>query len=156
MGVYITTRCGHCNISWQLYKYGENSECGAPNVKCSSCQGMNGTRMDLYRNFDFGDKVAFFVTDIIFPMGFGLIGLGIGGYFFYTSFIQQNFFDFSISNDPWYWILIGKLFILFIAFGPILFGLTIIYAKLNIYRQIKKMEKIYDKQGGFLWSNQQF
>lgn len=156
MGVYVTIRCGHCNKPWQLHQYGANSVCGAPNVKCSFCKGMNGTKRDLYRNFDFGDKVSFFVTEVFFPICFGCIGLGIGGYFFNSFFIQQNFFDFNLSNDPWYWILVGKIFIIFISLGPLHFGLHIIYNKLNIYRQINKMQKVYDKQGGFLWSDQQF
>lgn len=156
MGIYVTTKCGHCNKSWQLFQYGGNSLCGAPNVKCRHCNGMNLTKMDLYRNFNLSDKVSFFLTEILFGIGFACIGLGIGGYFFNTFFIEQNFFDFSISKDPWYWILIGKLFIIFISLGPLLFSFKLFYNKLTVFRNIKKMEKIYDRQGGFLWSNQQY
>jgi hypothetical protein len=156
MGVYVTTKCGHCSNNWQFFQYGGNSVCGAPNVKCHHCHGMNSTKMDLYRNFDLKDKISFFITEIIFGIGFSFLLLGIGGYFFFTFFIEQNFFDFSISKDPWYWIIIGKLFIAFISLGPLYVGLNSIYNKLTIYKQIKKMEKVYDEQGGFLWSNQQY
>jgi len=156
MGIYVTTRCGHCDKAWQLFQYGGNSVCGAPNVKCHHCNGMNVTKMDLYRNFDFSDEVSFFVTEVLFGIGFALLGLGIGGYFFNTFFIEQNYFDFSISKDPWYWIFIGKAFIAFISLGPILFGIKLIMSKLTVYKKIKRMEKMYDHQGGFLWSNQQY
>lgn len=117
---------------------------------------MNITKRDLYRNFSFNDKISFFLTEILFSISFGIIGILIGGYFFNSFFIQQNFLDFSISKDPWYWILIGKIFILFISIGPLQFGLRTIYSKLTIYSQIRKMQKVYDEQGGFLWSNQQY
>ena len=156
MGRYVTTRCGHCDKNWQLFRYGGNSVCGSSNVKCHYCSGMNVTKMNLFRNFNLNDKISFFITEILFAIGFASIGLGMGSYFFNTFFIEQSFFNFSISKDPWYWILIGKLFILFITLGPLLFGFNTIYNKLSVFRQIKKMEKKYDKQGGFLWSNQQY
>lgn len=156
MGIYVTTKCGSCGKTWQSFHYGGNSICGAPYIKCYNCKNLNTTKMDLFRNFSFNDKVSFFFTEILFGSLFGLIGLIIGCYFFNTFFIEQNFFNFSLSNDPWYWILIGKLFVLIICLGPIFFGLQIIYNKITTYFQINKMEKTYDKQGGFLWSNQQY
>jgi len=80
----------------------------------------------------------------------------VGGSFFYIFFVEVIFFDFSISKDPWYLIIIGKLFIAFLTIGTFKWGLEIIFNKLTMYKQIKWIEKIYDKQGGFLWSNQQY
>ena len=71
-------------------------------------------------------------------------------------FLEQNFFDYSNSKDAWYWIVIGKLFVAWLSLAPLLFSFKLFYNKFTIFIQIKKMEKAYDKQGGFLWSNQQY
>jgi hypothetical protein len=156
MGLYVTTKCGHCNETWQLFEYGGNSACGSPNVKCIYCNGVNKTKRNLYRNFNLKDKLSFFISEILFGFIFASIGFVIGFQFFNMFFLEQNFFDYSNSKDAWYWIVIGKLFVAWLSLAPLLFSFKLFYNKFTIFIQIKKMEKAYDKQGGFLWSNQQY
>jgi len=137
MAVYTTTSCGSCGAKWEVMSVGTTSPVGPPLVKCKVCHVKNKTSCKLYRDMSGFERLLFWLGESIYCFVFGPIGLGGAiGIAFYADF---NIF-------------------LRIIIAIILLGLgTLVFVNLFTKpQQIKDMEKLFDKNGGFLWSNEQY
>ena len=141
MAVYTSHQCGHCNVYWDILSQGADNPVGPPLVKCRKCNGMNKTSHKLYRDMSSFDKVSFWIKQASSNIFFGLMGLFVGVGFSYKAITDY---------DELGWIV-------FIA---IIGGISLAYSQFkNLYttpNQIKNVEKLYDQNGGFLWSDEQY
>ena len=133
MGVYTTTRCGYCNDKWEDMEWGSHPSIGPPFIKCRKCGGLNKTKQVLYRDASLGRKISFWfgqgLTALIY--GVGAVGLGIG---------------MLSSMESYRWI----------AFFPIIFGMFQLYQLSQQKKDAKALEDSFDKNGGFVWSDEGF
>ena len=134
MGVYVTTRCGHCDYAWAKMEYGDTGEIGPPVIKCRNCLGMNNTKQLLYRDSDGYTKFVFWGRTILnaFFFGLGTIIMGVG------------FFVKLEGNLKWFGIL------------PFLTGVIVLYQTSLTTKAAKALEETYDNNVGFLWSDEAF
>lgn len=136
MGKYQTTKCGYCGINWAIMS-AVDSNIGPPKVKCRNCDEINNTEMYLYRDANWFGKLYYWVSSLINVIIFGGISfvLGIGG--------LSGKFD---SGNLGYVVgLVALVFSLF-KFKDVF----------EIPKSIKNLERIYDKNGGFLWSDEYY
>ena len=137
MGVLKSTSCGSCGAKWQVLESVGNNMLGSPLVKCRVCKSLNKTSLKLYRDMNLFKKIIFW-TDTIFThsiLGFAALFFGIGvGFFAEVSYMQK--FIALIITIPLFIFLTKNLFYL-----P---------------KAIKYFEETYDKNGGYLWSNEMY
>lgn len=147
MGVYYTTKCGHCNIKWEFLNMRGNTKLGPPIVKCSSCFKMNKTKYKLYRDMSIFEKTVWYVQ-CLFSIGFGLIML-IGGLFLLFDMIfYGGHISGIIEESDW----LGWVF----SIGLILIGSRNSSEIFHLNSHRKDLEHFFDSNGGFLWSNQTY
>ena len=136
MATYQTTKCGSCGTTWDSMG-AVDSNIGPPKVKCRFCNGMNKTKMYLYRDANWFGRLYHWATSLVYAIIFGgiLLMVGIGG-------LLGKF------DAGWIGYTIGfvALVVSFIMFKNVL----------DIPKSIKNLEKLYDKNGGFLWSDEQY
>jgi hypothetical protein len=138
MGTYTSSRCGHCGSTWQFMESGRNSKFGSPIVKCVTCKGLNKTNSKLYRDMNLFSRVLFwFRQAVTWGLINGLLPL-VGGVYGLVKALEAE----SALGG-----IFATLFILFGSYN--LYGLT------KLMDKIKETEDLFDKNGGFLWSNEQ-
>ena len=138
MGVYTSISCGSCGANWEVWEYGRESKLGSPLVKCKVCQAINKTSSKLFRDMNFFQKIIFWINHIISTLFFATAGLvfGIG-----VAFYAEDW-------EGW-----TKYIVLLISIIFALYQFKEIYI---IPKAIKSLEQIFDKNGGFLWSDEQY
>jgi len=144
MGIYKTTKCGHCGIKWEFLKPSLDEKLGPPFIKCQSCNTLNKTKSKLYRDLSlkeqdklrFKNDKIFFIINILIIILCLLWGWGL---------LQVEIEERS---------LIGTLLVLSIP-GLILFNsIKRIEGHQPLNEIVSELEKEYDNNGGFIWSNQ--
>lgn len=157
MGTYQTSKCGNCENTWSFMKYGGDSSCGPSVIKCVHCNGLNRTKMKLYRDFSLLNKLAFWLGRGLFKPIFGLFmmvsGLGIL-YWQYLTVEDNGLSPMShmLEINNWF----GIIFFHAIAIGVAWLGISKITDTFSTKKQIMAMEQLFDKNGGFFWSNEQY
>ena len=137
MAVYTTTKCGSCGAKWEDDSVRVFSSVGPPLVKCKACNINNKTSLKLYRDMSTFDRLFFWLGQGAYCFVFGPLGLGSAiSIAFYTDF--NIFLRIIIS------IILGCL------------GILVFFNLFTKPQQIKDMEELFDKNGGFLWSNEQY
>ena len=144
MGIYKTTKCGFCDIKWEFLKPSLDDRLGPPIIKCQSCNTLNKTKSKLFRDLTQkeqkmikfkNDKLFFLINTflIVISILLGWILLGI-----------------EVEDRS----LMGTLIVLSVP-GLILFGsIKRIEEHESLDEIVSKIENEYDKNGGFIWSNQ--
>ncbi len=138
MGVYTTTKCGNCGTAWESMSHGRHSACGPDLVKCSNCLALNKTGAKLFRDMNAYQKFMVYAGQTLSCLMYGLAGTAFGGGILIGK-----------MGEGW-----GQLFGLI----PLLFGLSQmrdLFFVLNGKAQAA-IEKVYDENGGFIWSHQQY
>lgn len=157
MGVYQTTRCGVCNHEWGFMRYGGDSVCGPPLVKCVHCKSVNKTNMKLYSDMTTLERILFWFGQGFQKPFFGLLGFAAG-----IAIIKWLYFSIDENGQTsiQYMISIENGFgLIFFHSLPLLcfwFGYILISDSLSTKRQLNQMEATYKGNGGFLWSNEQY
>ena len=126
-----TTKCGKCRTVWEYMNPDRGSIVGAPFIKCRNCLTMHKTTMNTYKNLNLFGKIWFW---------FGTI-LQDGLYFFGGLFI--------IIGVLFYNAPIGILIFAPIMYPPIK-NIT------TLHKGIEALQEMVDKNGGFLWSDEQY
>lgn len=124
-------RCGHCNVLWTSEVEESDSLCGPPHIKCRSCKKINNTNRVLYRDMDIGDKIWVFGGLFLAVLFYGIFPVVLG------------VFAIIWGKDA------GVIAIAIGAFG-IWWGL---FKQIDFF---KKNDALYDKNGGFVWSNEEY
>lgn len=136
MAKYQSSSCGHCGVNWQ-FMGSNDTNIGPPKVKCRSCNQINSTKMYLYRDANWFGKLYYWISLLFNTILFSGVALavGIGG-------------------------LMGKFESGIIGYVVGVISLTIsLFMFKNIMRipkNIQVLEKLYDRNGGFLWSDQYY
>lgn len=142
MGVYTTTKCGNCKKYWELFSYGRRGKIGSPIVKCRSCNSLNRTNLFLYRDSSRFTRIWFWTERTFESLFFSILGFLLGG-----SLLLSD--KFSAGEDI-------PVFLKFIGIGIISFSFYGLYNFFNIKKNMSEIEKTFDNNGGFLWSDQQY
>ena len=135
MAIYTTTSCGSCGAEWESMSVGKRNSVGPPLVKCKVCNTLNKTSHKLYRNMNTFNRILFWLGEGTYSFIFGLGGLG--------GAIGMALF----AND----INIFLRIIIPIILGAL--GCLVLINLFNKPKQISEIEEIYDKNGGFMWSD---
>ena len=157
MATYQTTKCGHCNTKWSFMQYGEDSSCGAPIIKCINCKGLNKTKMKLYRDMNSINRFMFWIgRGFVKPLA-SLVMIAVGIYVLYRIYFITDKFGVThmsemLEINNWLVIIFSNVVPLVIVF----MGAEQIKDTLSLTKQLKLMEKTFDENGGFVWSNQQY
>jgi hypothetical protein len=138
MATYQTTNCGSCGITWDSMG-AVDSNIGPRKIKCRICNGINNTDMYLYRDANWFGKLYYWVTSLVYVIIFGGISLlvGIGGII--------GKFEEAVG---WFGYVIG--------FFGLAYSFYMFKGVYDIPKSIKQLEEIYDKNGGFLWSDEAY
>jgi hypothetical protein len=157
MGTYQISKCGHCKKTWASMEYLADSSCGPSIIKCVLCDSLNLTRMKLYRDMTFFKRFIFWLVRGIVKPIFGLFMLGLGIGFLYWQYLTideggQTPMSHMFEINNWFTIIFFNA----IAIGLGWLGILNIRDSLSIKMQINQMEKLFDKNGGYLWSNQEY
>ena len=157
MGTYQTSKCGHCKKTWAFMEYGGDSSCGPPVIKCVHCNGLNRTKMKLYREMTFFNKLTFWLGRGLVKPIFGLFMIGFGMAILYWQYLTvedngQSPMSHMLEINNWF----GIIFFHAIAIGVAWLGISQIRDTLSTKKQVQIMEQIFDENGGFFWSNQQY
>ena len=149
MGTYSSTSCGNCGQVWQNMESGRNSSFGSPIIKCRACHSLNESESKLYRDMNLFEKGFFwsgqiFLNGLIYGIGAILMGL-----YFIDRFdlLEQLVQDLS-SLLTWFSVAL--------SFASMGYGVSNIYGLIKLLSTIKKIQALYDKNGSFLWSNEEF
>tara|TARA_R110002020_G_scaffold425459_2_gene634886 strand:- start:1684 stop:2088 length:405 start_codon:yes stop_codon:yes gene_type:complete len=124
-------RCGHCNVLWTSEVEESDSLCGPPHIKCRACKKINNTNRVLYRDMDIGDKIWVFGGLFLAVLFYGIFPVVLGVFA----------------------IIWGK------DAGVIAIGIGAFGIWWGLFKQIdffKKNDALYDKNGGFVWSNEEY
>ena len=127
-------RCGHCNVLWTSEVEESDSLCGPPHIKCRACKKINNTNRVLYRELGLGDKIWVFGGLFLAVLFYGILPVALGICALVLGWGGE------------------ELSIIFILGGG--FGLW-----WGLFKQIdflKKNDALYDKNGGFVWSNEEY
>ena len=150
MGTYRFSKCGNCGHFFETGEWGRDSAFGPPMIKCSLCDSLNKTNYTLFRDMSFFKKAS-----VIFGQFFRVLLFGIGGIFFSIGWIW-NFLDLPGVIQNGVDSIVGFLLMLAIPIGILIYAISEIRSFLNLFKTIKTYEKMYDKNKGFLWSNEWF
>ena len=138
MGVYTSTSCGSCGANWDYMAAGRRNPVGPPYVKCRVCNTINKTSSKLYRDMGTFRRIFFWLdlgsANLIFGLG------GLGGAIGFAFFAPD--------------VNIYLKILIVIAFGSL--GVSQLYNLFTTPKQIRYIEKTFDKNGGFLWSDEQY
>ena len=162
MGMYQTTKCGHCKAYWNFLSPYVDSMCGPPIIKCRKCGGLNNTGMKLYRDFTKGEKISFNIGRKIFGMLKAILFIIVGIGMFYGLLLTEHteYGENTGESNLGYMLSIDNYFgILLFAGFPILmvyFGVNGIKGILDTEEDAKLMEELFDANGGFFWSDWQY
>lgn len=153
---YVTTKCGHCKTKWEfLSSERVDILLGPPVVKCSSCGGLNKTKHKLYRDMNFFQKSWFFIQQgllrIIYNSGIIVFGILIPRNFLITRDKYGNIPLVGYLEDGNYF---GPLIITGIGLGISWFGYNNLKDSFQLKGITRELEKRFDDNGGFLWSNE--
>ena len=140
MGVYTSTSCGSCGANWEFMSYGRRNQVGPPYVKCKVCNAVNKTSSKLYRDIGTFRRIYFWLDQ-----GFSNLFFGIGGFSMVYGFVFY-------SEAPDVGVFL-KIFITLMGGG---LGVFQFYNLFTTPKQIRNIEELYDKNGGFLWSDEQY
>ena len=127
-------KCGYCNTLWTSNVEESDSLCGPPHIKCRVCDKINNTDRVLYRDLSGLDKIWVFGGTFLALLLYGFLPVFIGIY---------------VIISGWDGINLAVLMILGGSFG-IWFGL---FKQVDVF---KKTDALYDKNGGFIWSKQEY
>lgn len=157
MGTYQTSKCGYCKVTWSFMEYGGDSSCGPPVIKCVHCKGLNRTKMKLYRDMSPFNRITFWIgRGLVKPIyGLFMIGFGVGLLYWQYIIVEedgQTSMEHMLEINNW----IGIVFFNAIAVGLMWLGISQIRDTFSIKKQIDQMENIFDENGGYFWSNQQY
>ena len=133
MGIYTTTKCGHCNDLWEDMDWGAHPSIGPPIIKCRKCGGLNKTKQVLYRDASLPTKISFWFGQGMNALLYGVGGVGIG-----IAMLS------SMDKNGW------------IAFFPLGFGVFQLYELTQQTKGAKALEECFDNNGGFLWSDEAY
>ena len=137
MAVYTTTKCGSCGAKWEDESVRGLSSVGPPLVKCKACNINNKTSLKLYRDMNTFEGLFFWLGQGAYCFVFGQVVLGGAiGIAFYA--------DFNILLRIIISIILGGL------------GVLVFFNLFTKPQQIKDMEELFDKNGGFHWSNEPY
>ena len=136
MGVYTTTKCGICGIAWEQWEYGQHPSIGTPFVKCRHCHGLNKTKQVLYRDSNLFTKISFWSGQIFSNLVQGVFP------------VVFSFFAFTYEDNSWIIILFGIM--------ALLWGGNNLYHLTKTLDYAKAIEELYDRNGGFLWSDEAY
>ena len=135
MSVYETIKCCYCNDRWKDMEMGRSSAIGPPFIKCRKCGGLNKTKRVLYRDASSWRKFR-----VLTNYGFQT--------FFYGGLGLVVTWQMFVRLDGW-WKLLG--------IAALAFSLQQwYYLFFGMKKDIIKMEEIFDKNGGFVWSDQAY
>lgn len=144
MGVYKTTKCGYCNDTWEFFYPLSDESLGPPIIKCVKCYHLNKTKSKLFREMNekeqnwikFKNDTLFFIINTIIIL-FGIV-------------MMWGLLGIEVENRSY----IGTLIVLSIP-GSIIFGsIKRIVKHQPLNEIVSELEKEYDNNGGFLYSNQ--
>jgi hypothetical protein len=138
MATYQTTKCGSCGTAWDSMG-AKDSNIGPTKIKCRSCNGINRTKMYLYRDANWFGKLYYWVTSLVYVIIFGGVSLlaGLGG--------LLGKFEEAVG---WFGYVIG--------FFGLAYSFYMFKGAYDIPKSIKKLEEIFDENGGFLWSDEAY
>ena len=142
MVVYSSTKCGHCGISWTSLNPNAPSQSfdkiGSPVIRCSTCLKDNKTKWKLPRDLNIIEKLIYVkgkqVFGILFSFALIFIGLGLSFSFYY------------VEGD-----LVAPFFLILFFAVPGAIGLK---NNLTVHTDLDYLERRFDKNGGFCWSNE--
>jgi len=130
---YTTSRCGHCKIIFQSMDTSD-WPVGASVIKCSHCGGMNNTGKTLWRDMSsirkFGISIKLLFSTLVFVISPFAGGIAL-----------------LLYAENWWKILSVLAFLFSYTQGKNLFYI-------NKFHKI--IEKRFDENGGFLYSNEQY
>ena len=138
-------------------EYGGDSSCGPPVIKCIHCNSLNRTKMKLYRDMTIFNKITFWLGYGVFKTIFGafMIFFGMGTLYFLYAIFQDNgltMMAHMLEINNWFGIILFHA----IAAGVTWVGILQIRETLSAKKHIKIIEDLFDKNGGYFWSNQQY
>ena len=135
MASYQSTNCGSCGASWQNMSATHDTNIGPPYIKCRHCNSVNKTEMYLYRDANWFGKLYYW-----FSISFSTLLFGVGSIIAGIGFIRSD-----IGNIA---IVVGVLLL-----G---FGFYQIKKLFDSSKYFKILEKTFDNNGGFLWSDEAY
>ena len=136
MGKYKTTKCGHCKHYWEILAPAGSAVVGPPIIKCRNCNGLNRTSRNLYRDVKVSQKIYFWAGTLISSIIFGIGGIAGG-----IGLISNK------DKSGTLGIIMGSFFLIF--------GVLNFYILYKTKDGLKVMEDDFDKNGGFLWSDEE-
>ena len=125
-------RCINCKIHFTSNKT-RVTKCGPPIIKCQYCNKLNHTNLKLYRDLKAIEKVHEYLNHFLASLF--LFGLMV-------------YLIYQVSDS------LTAVLVLFIILVSIIFLLVI--DMLNKKKLLKKTEKVFEINGGFVWSHQYF
>ena len=113
--------------------------------------------MQLYKEMSGISRFLFWLGRGFLKPIFGIFAAGIGiGILYWQYFIIEDHgktpMNYMLEIKNWF----GIIFFNILGIGIFWFGITQIRDTLKTYSHIKLMQHVYDKNGGFFWSNQQY
>ena len=148
MGIYSSTKCGSCGEYWQFMENRNNLSIGPPYLKCRKCLAINKTKQILWRDANLFKKIWFLGVNSIRSIFFGCLGLVM----FYAGISKLYEYFFTDNYDDYagpFWLTIITLLGGFMAYKQFIFLIT-------ANSQFKVLEDLYDKNGGFIWSDEMY
>lgn len=154
MGIYTTTKCGHCGEKWEfLSSKRSNILLGPPVVKCSSCNGLNKTKHKLFRDMNNLEKGWFYLQQgflrIIYNVFIILLGIGLSyGLLFLEDEKGKIPFNSMVDMGNYVGIIIfGGM-----GLSMVWFGWKNLKQSFQLNDIIENLENTYDNNGDFVWS----
>ena len=135
---FTTVRCGGCNTAWTWGDtQGDRSICGPPIIKCRTCGTLNKTGRVLWREASTFTKARVYASStfsVIF-MGLGSAAIGLYGLF---------------EGLEEFWKIMAIL--------PLWFSYVTIKDYIDVIKGNPQADNdaLYDKNGGFHWSDEQY
>ncbi len=113
--------------------------------------------MKLYRDMTFFNKLTFWLGRGLVKPIFGLfmIGFGVGILYWQYLTVEDNGvspMSHMLEINNWF----GIIFFHAMAIGVAWLGIAQMRDTFSTKRQIIAMEQLFDENGGFFWSNQQY
>ena len=151
MSVYTTAKCGHCGETWARFNPNVPwGVVGPPVIRCAKCLKDNKTSHKLARDISpllkvfislFGGGLKVIYSLIMITMGF-LIAMGV-----YSEY-GSNWYKGNTDSLNIVWTIVVLMFTL----GPIIFGIIGMINTLKWNKTTRRVEELFDENGGFLWS----